>query len=138
MCDECVSERNGSALIEQDAHSTQSSRFHEAALGVFEHGLDLLSCDAREPGEEVRYSRASFKILEQRFDWHTRSFEHPGAADSVGNALDNRAPSPIKHEESMPLSARPRKRGAESLARVYRIGSSNGTHREVESRLPAR
>lgn len=73
------------------------SRFHKAALGVFQHGLDLFACDSGEPFEEVVNSRAVFEILEKGSDRHARALEHPGAANFIRHAFDRWTLAPIKH-----------------------------------------
>ena len=124
MIGQCLPQRRWRALIEQKLH-VGSGRF-EAALGVLEHGLDLLACDAGEPFEKLLYGRTAFDVLEERLHGHTGIFEKPGTADFSGNALYRRTLCPIEHGGHTMVNFRPecKRRAPASLQGFSPAGAS--------------
>jgi len=92
------------------------SAFDQAALGVFKHGLDLLSGYAGEPFEKIIHTRAILEILEERLDRNSRALKQPGAADLPRFPLHSRTMIPVEH------MARIRQDHARRQARLGRSG----------------
>ena len=95
-------QRDGSSLVEQHSQavappSPGRSRNGQAALSVFEHGLDVLAGHAGEPLKEIVDSRPAFQILEKRLHRHPRALKQPGAAHLTRHALNRRTFAPIEH-----------------------------------------
>jgi hypothetical protein len=69
----------------------------ESFLGEFQDSQRLFLFHPRKPLEELINCRTGFEILEQRFDWNTRVFESPRAAQRICQKFYCRARAPIDH-----------------------------------------
>lgn len=69
----------------------------QAAGGVLQYGLDLLTRHAREPFEELGHGGAILNVLEQRMNRHARTMKHPGAAYDAWDLLNCLTGAPIQH-----------------------------------------
>jgi hypothetical protein len=66
-------------------------------LSVLKHGYSHFPGNPGKPGKEIIDPSAAFKILEQRFNWDSRTAKYPGAANPVRIALHRGARRPIQH-----------------------------------------
>ena len=67
-----------------NAKIRRGSPDQQAAFGVFEYGLDLLTRHAGKPLEKIRHCRAVFKVLEERRHRHAGVLHAHGADPSAG------------------------------------------------------
>lgn len=100
---------------------TRGSNGFEAALRVFENGVDMRAFDAWKPRQELIDRRAALYTLEERLDGHARVLEQPGAADFSGYPLDGGALRPVDHHHKVVKFTRKSKQSDAAVPRLPQI-----------------
>ena len=102
MASEHPAQWDGRSLVEKHSHAATphagaESGDGETALGVFQHGFDLVTGHAREPFEKVVDPCAMLEVLEQRAHRNPRTPKQPDAAHLSRHALNRATVVPPEH-----------------------------------------